>query len=434
MGKPAFTFSLNHAIVLRKQNEMISRRSFLVMAAKATSLLGSLGLAGSRLFAPGTSRLAFGDRAFASDYEEEMLRVAPRARFWASVASAGRDCRQCHDAKETLTKVPHTHAQNLVKCLLCARQCVILPGSRGKCRARKNVDGQLRSLVYGRPIAVHTDPIEKKPFYHYLPGSAAHSLATSGCPLTCKFCQNWQISQASPEDYQAPFTPPASVVDGASSRTAPVIAFTYNEPTVFTEYMLDIAMEARKRRIRSVLVSCGFMNEAPLKEMCGVLGAIKIDLKGFSDQFYRDVCGAELRPVLRSIKQIAKSRAHLEIVNLVVPTLNDSEKMLEGLADWVVGELGPDVPVHFTRFHPDYQMPHLPPTPVETLEHARRIALAKGMRYAYVGNVPGHPGNNTYCPSCGKTVIKRDSFFLVEMHLKEGRCVYCDGKIAGVWR
>ncbi len=168
--------------------------------------------------------------------------------------------------------------------------------------------------------------------------------------------------------------------------------------------------------------------------MCGTLDAIKIDLKGFSDQFYRDVCSAELRPVLRSIKQVAKSRAHLEIVNLVVPTLNDSEKMLEGLADWVAGEVGPDVPVHFTRFHPDYQMPHLPPTPVATLERARQIALAKGIHYPYVGNVPGHPGNNTYCPSCGKVIIRRDSFFVVEMHLKDGRCAFCNRKIAGVWR
>jgi pyruvate formate lyase activating enzyme len=296
-----------------------------------------------------------------------------------------------------------------------------------------NVGGELRSLVYGRPIAIHVDPIEKKPFYHYLPGSEAFSLATSGCPFRCKFCQNWQISQASPEDYQTPFIQPASIADGASSRHAPVIAFTYNEPTVFTEYLIDIAREAKKRHIRSVLVSCGFMNEAPLKEMCAALGAIKIDLKGFSDQFYRNVCGAELRPVLRSIKEIAKSRAHLEIVNLVVPTLNDSEKMLENLADWVIGEAGPDVPVHFTRFHPDYQMPHLPPTPVATLERARQIALARGMHYAYVGNVPGHPGNNTYCPSCGKAVVKRDSFFVVELHIEDGRCAFCRRKIAGVW-
>ncbi|MGD0235976.1 MAG: radical SAM protein, partial [Syntrophorhabdales bacterium] len=172
---------------------------------------------------------------------------------------------------------------------------------------------------------------------------------------------------------------------------------------------------------------------APLKEMSAVLGAIKIDLKGFSDQFYRDVCSAELRPVLRSIKGVARSGVHLEIVNLVVPTLNDSEKMLQGLVEWLMKEVGPDVPVHFTRFHPDYQMPHLPPTPVATLELAYQIARAKGIHYPYVGNVPGHPGNHTYCPSCGKIVVKRDSFFVVEVHIEDGKCAFCHRKIAGVW-
>jgi pyruvate formate lyase activating enzyme len=410
---------------------MISRRVFLSTLLKTASLLGGMGLADTFRSDPAIPRLLLGDQAAAADYGEEVLRSAPLARFWASVPSAGRNCGACHDPTEKLT--PHTHPDKMVKCLLCARQCVILPGRSGGCRARKNVGGELRSLVYGRPTAVHIDPIEKKPFYHFLPGSQAFSLATSGCPLACKFCQNWQISQASPEDYQTPFIPPASIAENASSRRVPVIAFTYNEPTVFAEYLIDIAGKAQERRIRSVLVSCGFMSEAPLKEMCACLGAIKIDLKGFSDQFYRDVCNAELRPILRSIKEVARSRAHLEIVNLVVPTLNDSEKMLEGLAEWVMGEAGPDVPIHFTRFHPDYQMAHLPPTPIATLERAREIALSKGMHYVYVGNVPGHPGNHTYCPSCGKVLVRRDSFFVVEMHVEDGRCAFCKRKIAGVW-
>ena len=175
------------------------------------------------------------------------------------------------------------------------------------------------------------------------------------------------------------------------------------------------------------------MNEAPLTEMCGVLGAIKIDLKGYSEDFYRNVCGAELRPVLRSIRQIAKSRVHLEIVNLVVPTLNDSDKMLQGLIDWISGEVGSDVPVHFTRFHPDYQLLNLPPTPITTLERAREMALAKGMHYPYVGNVPGHAGNHTYCPKCKKVVVERQGFFVTQMNIKDGRCKFCKQKIAGVW-
>jgi pyruvate formate lyase activating enzyme len=296
-----------------------------------------------------------------------------------------------------------------------------------------NVNGELRSLVYGRAVAVHVDPIEKKPLYHFLPGSAAFSLATAGCPLKCQFCQNWEISQAWPDDFNVPYISPDDIAKTASARKAPVIAFTYNEPTIFTEYLMDIARAARKSDIRSVLISCGFMNEAPLTEMCRVLSAIKVDLKGYDETFYRKVCGAELKPVLRSIRQIAGSRIHLEIVNLVVPTLNDSDRMLRELADWIHSETGPDVPIHFTRFHPDYKLLNLPPTPVATLEKAREIAMDKGIHYAYVGNVPDHPGNHTYCPSCKKVVIRRQGFFITEMNLKKGHCGFCQRKIAGVW-
>jgi pyruvate formate lyase activating enzyme len=280
---------------------------------------------------------------------------------------------------------------------------------------------------------VHVDPIEKKPFYHFLPGSAAFSLATAGCPLHCKFCQNWEISQSRPEDFDVEFVPPDGIVRDTEKSKAPVIAFTYNEPTVFIEYLTDIARIARTKGFSSVMISCGFMNEEPLAEMCSVLDAIKIDLKGFSGEFYRRVCSAELQPVLRSIKQVSRSGIHLEIVNLVVPTLNDSDEMLEGLSRWVVNEVGPDVPIHFTRFHPDYQMLNLPPTPVETLEKAYQIAKAEGVRYPFVGNVPGHPGNNTYCPKCGKPVITRTSFFVTENRIANGKCVYCEEPIAGVW-
>jgi pyruvate formate lyase activating enzyme len=277
------------------------------------------------------------------------------------------------------------------------------------------------------------DPIEKKPFFHFLPGSLAYSLATSGCPLRCRFCQNWQISQARPEEYtQAPLAA-AAVARAAAAQSAPVIAFTYNEPTVFIEYLTDIARAAKPLGRRSVLVSCGYATEAPLAEMCGVLDAIKIDLKGFSPAFYRDACSAELAPVLRSIRQVARAKVHLELVNLVVPTLNDSPKMLTELSKWVAGELGPDVPLHFTRFHPDYQLTNLPDTPVATLERARETAMALGLHFVYVGNVPGHPGNHTYCPGCGRTVIERDGLFVTGMRMKDGRCASCGRAIPGVW-
>ncbi|MDM7987216.1 MAG: AmmeMemoRadiSam system radical SAM enzyme [Smithella sp.] len=397
---------------------MISRRDFLTTLAKLVPIVSGLGPV---MFDPCWQKFLPGNHAglaFGETYLDEIIRKAPRARYWTPAKLKGSS----YSSEETIAK-----------CQLCANGCSITNGQRGRCRTRMNLKGELRSLVYGRPISIHIDPIEKKPLYHYLPGSAAFSLATAGCVLKCKFCQNWEISQSSPEDHPVAFTPPASIVNAACSSKAPVIAFTYNEPTVFTEYLTDIARDAQKRGIHCVMISCGFMNEAPLQEMCNVLNAIKIDLKGFSEDFYRSACGARLQPVLRTIKQIAKSGIHLEIVNLVVPTLNDSDKMMKGLIDWILGEIGPDVPVHFTRFHPDFQLRNLPPTPGTTLQRAYDLAMSRGMHYPYVGNVPGHPGNHTYCPNCRKIVVERQGFFITAMSIKDGRCKFCKQKIAGVW-
>lgn len=378
--------------------------------------------------------LAFINNKLQSDYQKELYKYSPVARYWISTETKNVNCQSCHSLNQISGIEQYDHKEKIIKCLLCAQGCIIKEGKRGKCRARININGKLKSLVYGRPVSIHIDPIEKKPFYHFLPGSLAFSLATAGCPLSCQFCQNWEISQAKPEDFQVNYVPPENIVNSSYSQHVPVIAFTYNEPTVFTEYLIDIAKLAKRKNIRCVLISCGFMNEEPLKEMCEVLDAIKIDLKGFSEEFYRKVSAAELKPVLRSIKQVAKSKTHLEIVNLVVPTLNDSDKMLNDLCNWIVNEVGPDVPVHFTRFHPDYKLLNLPPTPISTLERARNIAMSKGIHYAFIGNVPGHPGNSTYCPNCKKIVIKRTGMFTTEINLKNGRCEYCNYKIAGVWK
>jgi len=412
---------------------MISRREFIKKATRTALVWGGAGAAmSSPLWLRKFVQEAAAEKT-PSSLLDELIRQAPPARYWVSTQSPGVQCQACHKTTEEIENRDYDHGEVFVKCLLCAQECTIKEGERGICRTRMNVGGKLQSLVYGRPISVHVDPIEKKPFYHYRPGSNAFSLATAGCPLQCKFCQNWEISQARPEDFRAKFIPPETVVLATERRKAPIIAFTYNEPTVFTEYLTDIARIARQHQLYSVLISCGFMNKEPLDEMCEVLDAIKIDLKGFSKDFYRNVCGAELEPVLRSIKHVKKRGVHLEIVNLVVPTLNDSTPMLTELAKWVVGEVGPDVPVHFTRFHPDYQMLNLPPTPIATLERAYEIAVAEGIRYPFVGNVPGHKGNHTYCPSCGKAVITRIGFFITERHLKAGRCEYCDEPIAGVF-
>ena len=389
---------------------MISRREFLSIAARLAPILGGAGIVLADPLRQGFLPGADSGLAYGGSYTDELVRSAPGARYWISL-----------------------HKDNIVKCLLCAHGCVIKSSQRGQCRTRINVNGELRSLVYGRPVSVHVDPIEKKPFYHFLPGADAYSIGTSGCPFQCQFCQNWELSQSRPEDYRTTYTPPATLVGSVLSRKARVIAFTYNEPTVFTEYLIDIARNAKKQGLRSALISCGFMNEAPLADMCRSLDAIKIDLKGYSEHFYRTVSNAELRPVLRSIKQIAKSRTHLEIVNLVVPTLNDSDGMLQDLVNWIMGEIGPDIPVHFSRFHPDYKLLNLPPTPVATLERAREMALVKGIHYAYVGNVPDHPGNHTYCPGCKGIVVRRHGFFVQEINMKGGRCSSCRRKIAGVW-
>jgi pyruvate formate lyase activating enzyme len=391
------------------------------------TFLGTLAAVGARLALPaGSSSIGFAQRSTLGDF----ARLAPVARWWVPVGRAS--CTDCHGSAELRGRaLPAGHGRAL-KCGLCAHGCVLGEGRRGQCRARMNVGGELRSLVYGRPITTAVDPIEKKPFYHFLPGSLAFSMATAGCPLRCRFCQNWQISQASPEDAPNDFVPPMAIVERAMSL-APVLAFTYNEPTVFAEYLVDIATAARKRGLRCVLVSCGFMNEAPLREMIEVLDAIKIDLKGFSPEFYRSVTGAELGPVLRSIKQVAKAGRHLELVNLVVPTLNDSGQALSELVKWVAGELGPDVPLHFTRFHPDYLIMDLPPTPLATLERAWELAKAQGLRYAYVGNVPEHPGNHTRCPKCGALCIERKGIFITARRMRGSACISCGTKLAGVW-
>jgi pyruvate formate lyase activating enzyme len=401
-----------------------SRREFLTAAARWSALAGAGALCASD---PVHRLLGLDPEA---QELRELIKKAPRARYW--LAQGDSSCASCHE-QGIDPKAKYRHGERAVQCLLCAHRCAISDGERGRCGARMNVRGELRSLVYGRPITEHVDPIEKKPFFHFLPGAAAYSLATSGCPLRCLFCQNWEISQAKPEDYAVQPCPPEAMARRARQASAPVVAFTYNEPTVFVEYLTDVAREAKKMAVRSVLVSCGFMNEAPLAEMIEVLDAIKIDLKGYSPEFYRKVSGAELQPVLRSIRQVAKAGRHLEIVNLVVPTLNDSAAMLTELSKWVAGEAGTEVPLHFTRFHPDYQLLNLPPTPVSTLEQARETAMKQGLKYVYVGNVPGHPGNHTYCPQCGKVVIERSGFFTVKISMKLGACAFCGRKIAGVW-
>lgn len=357
------------------------------------------------------------------------------ARYFRPLAHSSH-CSDCHGetAPSRSTFCHVEHRGDYVQCRLCPKGCIISDGRRGDCRTRENRGGTLYTMTYGNPCAVHVDPIEKKPFFHFLPGSAAFSLATAGCNLHCLYCQNWEISQIPPEESRFERLLPEEVVASARSSGSASIAFTYTEPTVFYEYMLDTARLAREQGVRSVVVSAGYIRQEPLQELCRLVNAIKIDLKGINEAFYERVCSATLQPVLEAIRTIARSGVHLEIVNLVVPSLNDAPADMRALVRWVREEVGSDVPLHFSRFMPQYKLLHLPPTPVETLEEARETALAEGLHYVYLGNVPGHPGEHTYCPRCGQVVIRRAGMSTVEIHLQDGRCAACGQEIPGVWK
>jgi pyruvate formate lyase activating enzyme len=320
-----------------------------------------------------------------------------------------------------------------VQCMLCPRGCIIAPGERGYCKVRENRNGALYSLVYGNPCAVHIDPIEKKPFFHVLPGSKSFSLATTGCNLDCKFCQNWEISQEVPEKTYNFHLPPGTVAEVAGRYGCTSIAATYVEPTIFFEYMYDIAVEARRQRILTVYHSNGYINREPLLTLCRYLDAACIDLKGFTEAYYEEMTAGELMPVLQTLKLLRRERVHLELVNLIVPTKNDDSTVIRQMCQWIKNELGSDVPLHFSRFYPMYKLRNLPPTPVHTLEKAREIAQSVGLEYVYIGNVPGHEGEHTYCPHCHKVLIARRGYFVLHNHLQNGKCGFCGKDIPGIW-
>jgi len=322
----------------------------------------------------------------------------------------------------------------LVRCVLCPRQCVIKPGSLGSCRVRKNIDGKLFSLVYARPCAVHVDPVEKKPFYHLLPGEQAFSIATIGCNFFCEFCQNWQISKAELDAEiieQESELLPEQALKLCKRNECRIISYTYTEPTIFYEYMVDIARLAKKAGIKNTIVSNGYINEQPLRELCGYIAGANIDLKGFSEDFYSKSCKGSLAPVLSTLKILKEEGVWLEITNLIVPGLNDDMKQIEDMCRWIAKELGKNVPLHFSRFHPDYKLTDAEPTPIATLEKAHEIAK-KHLDYVYIGNVAGE--SNTYCPKCDALLIRRSMMSVLENKLKQGKCPKCKHKIIGVWK
>jgi len=329
----------------------------------------------------------------------------------------------------------HTIRDKILQCVLCPRKCVLDVGQRGVCTVRINKSGTLYTLGYGNPVAVHVDPIEKKPFFHVLPGTNAFSIAVAGCNMRCLFCQNWTISQAKPDEVTAYDMSPKEVVSGAMKNNCPFIVYTYTEPTVFYEYMLDISKLARQNGLRNGMHTCGYINPEPLKELLKYTDAVNVDLKSFDTEFYRKMgMMAELDPVLETIKTVKKEGVWLEITNLLIPGQNDNPAQIRKMCMWIKENVGDEVPLHFSRFTPSFRLENLPPTPVEKLEEAYKIAKESGLKFVYIGNLPGHTYENTYCPKCGKLLIARVGYTVLENHLKDGRCKYCAETIPGIWK
>ncbi|HHY46330.1 MAG TPA: AmmeMemoRadiSam system radical SAM enzyme [Firmicutes bacterium] len=316
--------------------------------------------------------------------------------------------------------------QDAVRCLLCPKRCFIRPGASGLCRTRKNVEGKLYSTIYGEYTSIALDPMEKKPLYHFYPGSTVLSLGTRGCNLLCKFCQNWEISQGNaPTEHIEPGEITALAKKYRDRARCVGIAYTYSEPVVWYEFVTDTARLAHEEGLRNVLVTNGEINPEPLDELLPYIDAMNIDVKGFRDEFYRKICGGSLEPVLKTV-ELAARKCHVEVTNLIIPGLNDSPGEIAELVDWLSG-LGDHIPIHFSRYFPNYKL-DLPPTPLETLRMAGEIARKK-LKYVYLGNVREPGGNDTFCYRCGRVVIKRVGFQIAERHLENGSCEYCGARI-----
>ena len=326
-----------------------------------------------------------------------------------------------------------------VRCRLCSHYCLIGQGRRGICGVRENREGRLFSLVWGRPVAQNIDPIEKKPLFHFLPGSRSFSIATVGCNLSCRHCQNADIAQL-PKDRTELFdglklkeVEPALVAAAAEEAGCASIAYTYTEPTVFGEYVYDIGLLARERGIKNVLVTNGYLSPEAVDKLGGLTDGANVDLKAFRDEFYRRVCGARLEPVLEAIMGLKERGVWLELTTLIIPGLNDSQEELTELVEWIAANPGPATPWHVSRFHPDYKLLDSTPTPTASLVRALEIGREAGLEFIYLGNVPGRGGEETSCPGCGRVLIQRTGFRVETNRLQNGACPDCGNRIEGVF-
>ncbi len=322
-----------------------------------------------------------------------------------------------------------------VRCLLCPNRCVLSPGETGACHGRMNRGGTLYSLTYGRPSVLALDTVEKSPLYHFNFREQALSIATAGCNLSCRYCQNWEVSQVKPDRVDKVFhLEPYEVIDRAKRHGVRAVNFFYTEPVVYYEYMRDIARLAKKQNMKTFCITAGYINPEPLEEMIPLVDAFVVGLKGFTDSFYRDIIGGRLEPVKDSLVTLARHRdkTWFEIVTLLVPGYNDSSRTIKAMTEWIAGNIGREIPLHFTRFEPYYKMKDTPPTPPETLRRADGIAREAGLRYVYLGNLPGGEGSATVCPRCGETVIERINFTVIKNRLQKGKCP-CGETIPGRW-
>lgn len=318
-------------------------------------------------------------------------------------------------------------------CQLCPHECIIFPKKRGDCHNRINYKGKLYTIAYANPCAVHVDPIEKKPLFHFLPTSKALSIATAGCNLSCMNCQNWNISQVGPEETRNYDLPPQKVVETCINYNCDSIAYTYSEPIAFYEYTYDTSVIARQKGIKNIFISAGYIQEKPLRKISKYLDAANIDLKSFDDDTYKRLNAGSLKPILNTLKTLKEEGVWVEITNLIVPSWTDDMDMIKKMCEWLAENGLGEAPLHFSRFTPRYKLKHLPVTPVSKMNKARKIAQQAGMKYVYVGNVPGHEGESTFCPECEKVLLKRRGFYILQNNLNNNQCKYCGAKIAGVW-
>ncbi len=378
----------------------------------------------------------------------EFIRTAFQA---GTLASAGMACPGLFSARDSNSPVSLESApgelwkwskeaydysvvgKDMVICRLCPNRCRIPAEKRSLCGVRVNKGGKLYSLVYGNPASVHVDPVEKKPLYHFYPSSMVYSMGTAGCNFDCLNCQNWELSQKKPEELRNQSVSPEQAVLYAKKRKCRSIAYTYNEPTVAYEFMFDTAAAAQKNDVKNIYVSNGYINPKPLERLARFIDGANIDLKSFNRQTYRKLNRGRLKPVLETLQMLNEKNVWLEIVYLIVPQYTDRLNEIKEMCKWIKKELGPDVPLHFSRFFPQYKLRKLSPTPPSLLFDARKIARKQGLHYVYIGNLRTRDGSDTLCPGCGKAVIKRTGYFITQYHIKENACAFCKTPIAGRW-